>query len=304
MAHDYRYNAFDDVAEPLAISGEIHIIPSSSPYTIRLAEVPQKTTPSGISLTIAGTAASEVAATPAAGEFWVDYNTGADNDENWNTGTIQFNSADAGKTVVVNYNGIGTLVSVDFHGTQLFDTAGTHNFTIPKGVSKVYVSGSGAGGGGSPGWSGQPTNGGGSGDAVYRKELTVVPGSIITVTVGAGGSAGYYNSSTNIPGGAGGASSFGSLLSLPGGGGGSQEAPGSSGGEGGFAGTSTAVGDSIVIRGGGGNTRFCAAQPILFGNGSGANGSKYGQGGGAAYSGGTSKYSGGAGAPGFILVEW
>lgn len=112
MAHDYRYNAFDDVLEPLAISGETHIIPSSSPYTIRLAEVPQKTTPSGVSLTIAGTAASEVAATPAAGEFWVDYNTGADNDDGWNTGTILFNSADAGKTVVVSYSGMGTLASV------------------------------------------------------------------------------------------------------------------------------------------------------------------------------------------------
>lgn len=302
--HDYRYNPFSNALEPIAIMGETHAIPTNSPFTIRLAEVPLKESPSTVSLTIGGVAGVEVAADPAAGEFRCDYTTGADEDDNWNTGLIQFNAADAGKTVVASYNGIGSLASADFHGSQFFDTAGTHNFTVPKGVSKVYVSGSGAGGGGSPCWSGTESYGGGGGDSIYKKELTVVPGSIITVTVGAGGAGGYYNSSTNVPGGAGGASSFGSLLSLPGGGGGSQSAPGSAGGEGGFAGTSTAVADSIAIRGAGGNTRFCAAQPILFGNGSGANGSKYGQGGGAAYSNGSSKYSGGAGAPGFILVEW
>ena len=63
---DYRYKQFDDVLEPIAISGETHIIPSNSPYEIRLNEVPVKESPSSISLTIAGVAASEVAATPAA----------------------------------------------------------------------------------------------------------------------------------------------------------------------------------------------------------------------------------------------
>ena len=110
--HDYRYNPFSDALETVAITGENHVIPTNSPYTIRLAEVPLKESPSTVSLTINGVAGVEVAADPAAGEFWADYNTGADGDDNWNTGTIKFNAADAGKTVVAAYKGMGTLAGV------------------------------------------------------------------------------------------------------------------------------------------------------------------------------------------------
>lgn len=53
---------------------------------------------------------TEVSATPALGQFWPDYTTGADEDPDWNTGTLLFNSADTGKIVAVNYKGSGTLV--------------------------------------------------------------------------------------------------------------------------------------------------------------------------------------------------
>lgn len=86
--NDYRYNPFSDALEPVAITGETHIIPSNSPYTIRLKEVPVKESPSTVSLTIAGVAGVEVAAEPAAGEFRCDYTTGADSDDSWNTGLI------------------------------------------------------------------------------------------------------------------------------------------------------------------------------------------------------------------------
>lgn len=112
MPSDYRYDPFNNIAEPVAITGETHIVPSNSPYTIRLAEVPVKESPSTVSLTIAGVTATEVAAEPAAGQFRCDYTTNADSDENWNTGLIQFNAADAGKTVVAAYNGMGTLASI------------------------------------------------------------------------------------------------------------------------------------------------------------------------------------------------
>lgn len=107
---DYRYNPFSNALTPVAITGESHVVPSNSPYTVRLNEIPVKESPSTVSLTIAGVAGTEVAAEPAAGEFRCDYTTGADDDDNWNTGTIQFNAADAGKTVVVTYNGIGTII--------------------------------------------------------------------------------------------------------------------------------------------------------------------------------------------------
>jgi len=112
MPKDFRYDPFNDDLQAIGISGETHIIPSNSPYVIRLNEVPDKSTPSTLSMTIAGVVASEVAATPAAGEFRPDYSTSADNDSAWNTGLIQFSSADAGKIVVAAYQGIGTLASV------------------------------------------------------------------------------------------------------------------------------------------------------------------------------------------------
>lgn len=117
MASDYRYNPFLNSLEPIAITGEIHVIPTNSPFTIRLHEVPLKEAPSTVSMTIGGNAGVEVAAEPAPGEFRCDYTTGADNDENWNTGLIQFNAADAGKTVVAAYNGMGSLASINAPST-------------------------------------------------------------------------------------------------------------------------------------------------------------------------------------------
>ena len=155
--HDYRYNPFLNALEPVAITGESHVIPTNSPFTIRLAEVPLKESPSTVSLTIAGIAGVEVAAEPAAGEFRCDYTTGADQDDNWNTGLIQFNAADAGKTVVAAYSGIGTLASVNagrnypawfydrgdgsdgvFNPASNVTISGTKNYTsvnIPVGVT-------------------------------------------------------------------------------------------------------------------------------------------------------------------------
>ena len=99
---------------------ETHIIPSVSPYVIRLNEVPEKQDPSNIravwvdSTTGSATASAltEVAATPAAGEFRPDYSTKADGNDNWNTGLIEFSSSDAGKIVQISYTGMGTLAAV------------------------------------------------------------------------------------------------------------------------------------------------------------------------------------------------
>ncbi|MHC1714949.1 MAG: glycine-rich domain-containing protein [Acidaminococcaceae bacterium] len=287
MPSDYRYDPFNNIAEPIAITGETHIIPSNSPYTIRLAEVPVKESPSTVSLTIAGVAGTEVAAEPAAGEFRCDYTTNADSDENWNTGLIQFNAADAGKTVVVNYNGMGSLASVDFHRSQLFKTSGT--FNVPKGITKVYLSGCGAGAGGYRGYSvsvGEDTSdykrgGGGAGASVYREEITVTPGQEITVTIGAAGAAEK----------AGGATSFGALLTLPGGGAATVGNAGASGGQNSSNGGYADGGSSLFGTGGVG--------PQNPGNGN--QGSGYGSGGSSGYGGGS---NGAAGRPGMLLVEW
>ena len=156
MPKDYRYNPFDDVAEPVQCV-ETHIIPMNSPYVVRLNEVPVKVSPSTITMTIAGVTATEVAAAPASGEFRPDYSTGANDDSEWNTGLIQFNAADAGKIIVATYNGLGTLASVKAPGYPAWFTdrgdgsdgdyapiasttlaGGTYNFksvNIPSGVT-------------------------------------------------------------------------------------------------------------------------------------------------------------------------
>lgn len=99
---------------------ETHIIPSVSPYVIRLNEVPEKQDPSNIRAVwvdsttgaVTASALTEVAATPATGEFRLDYATKADGNDNWNTGLIEFSAVDAGKIVQISYTGMGTLAAV------------------------------------------------------------------------------------------------------------------------------------------------------------------------------------------------
>lgn len=195
------------------ISGETHTIPSVSPYTIRLAEVPLKETPSSISLTISGVAAEEVSSAPAKGQFWADYSTGADGDDDWNTGTILFNAADAGKIVVVAYKGTGGLVDSS-HRTLVFLSSGT--ITAPAWATHAFISGCGGGGGGGSYTTTTYTYGfgGSAGGQVLNYMVPVNGGSIYQVTIGAGGT-GAPSGSTEAT--SGGTTSFGSLLSLIGG---------------------------------------------------------------------------------------
>lgn len=118
---DYRHDPFSDVSTAATFT-ERHIIPSVSPYVINLNEIPQKNSPStmtvkeitnvnGSTVTYGNTFA-EVAANPSSNEFWPDYNTGADGDENWNTGKLLFNSSNAGQLVEIRYTATGTLAGV------------------------------------------------------------------------------------------------------------------------------------------------------------------------------------------------
>ena len=55
---------------------------------------------------------TEVAATPGAGEYRLDYSTNAVGDKEWNTGLIEFSSSDATNVVQISYTGTGTLAGV------------------------------------------------------------------------------------------------------------------------------------------------------------------------------------------------
>lgn len=147
---------------------------------------------------------------------------------------------------------VRTLTSISFH------PAGTYSWTVPPNVTQIIVEGcGGGGGGGGGGGSGarsdifiprgiqyvpKPGLGGGAGGSSYirQKRLSVTPGQIFSIIVGAGGAGGagglggnnIYNDSAAVPGrtlasngSAGGESAVnlvggGNLVTFPGGGGG------------------------------------------------------------------------------------
>ena len=115
-----------------------------------------------------------------------------------------------------------------FSNMQVFTASGS--FTIPAGITKIMVEVRGGGGGGAKGNSAAQFGQGGSGGGYGKNVFTVVPGTVYTVTVGAGG-IGSSGGSCSL-GGVGGTSSFGALISATGGGGGggcgSSSTPGSS----------------------------------------------------------------------------
>lgn len=84
-----------------------------------------------------------------------------------------------------------------YSGTQHQDyiTPGTHSFTVPNGVYRIWATVIAGGGGGGQGastyvWQGNSAfsgGGGGRGGILYRIPMDVIPGTSITVRVGAGG---------------------------------------------------------------------------------------------------------------------
>lgn len=202
---------------------------------------------------------------------------------------------------------VGAAVAGMARGQQQFLASGT--FTVPAGVTEVYLTGiaGGGGGGGSDGTSSYSglAGGGGYGLLTLRKKVTVVPGTDYVVTVGAGGAGGAAGGSN---GGAGGATSFGALLSLAGGGGGAGAAGtsggnkygagGAPGGEFGEAGKSGWGGCTPFGGGGAGRSNSSS------GAGGGASANTGAGGGGAASFTTTGSFAGGAGGSGYLLVEW
>ena len=96
---------------------------------------------------------------------------------------------------------------------QEFDSSGT--FTVPAGVSLLWVSAQGGGAGGGGGQQGSIVNlggtGGKSGWTILRQSILVTPGQTIAVTIGAGGNGGRVGY-TPGQGGYGGDTSFGTYL--------------------------------------------------------------------------------------------
>lgn len=114
------------------------------------------------------------------------------------------------------------------HGTQTWNTPGTYQWTVPDGITFLLVQVRGGGGGGGGGYDTSDYylygGGGGGGGGANITTLTVTPGQVLTVVVGAGGTGGIngsYHPSNTWPtlGGNGGDSSIASVVGHGGGGG-------------------------------------------------------------------------------------
>ncbi|WP_448680591.1 glycine-rich domain-containing protein [Pseudomonas nicosulfuronedens] len=202
---------------------------------------------------------------------------------------------------------------------QRFTSSGS--FTVPPGITTVYISGCAGGGGG--GFSSPTTSnvsggggGGGAGQSIIRVPFAVTPGQVISVTIGAGGGSGSNGGDTTVGalvtlsgGSGGGGGTAGSPGSAAGGLGGSGYPRGADGSDGNTtAGTGNGgQGASSPFGGGGGGSRSSFGPPVLAGIGVGQAG-VFGSGGGGA--GGVTANStqsgglGGTGAPGLVIFEW
>lgn len=142
MINDYRLDPYTNVMNAVQIQGEKHTVPTSSPYTVRLNEVPRVDSPSTVKVSYAsGGTLTEVAATPAAGQYFPDYLTTATGIDGWNTGTLLFNAADAGREITVNYYGTGTLTDSRLGQMLELDVTGSTASELKPSIS-IGVSGS------------------------------------------------------------------------------------------------------------------------------------------------------------------
>jgi hypothetical protein len=209
------------------------------------------------------------------------------------------------------------------HGTAALTASG--NWTCPLGVTTAFASACAAGGGGGSGGSGSAGfggggGGGGAGQNIIRQAVTVVPGTVYPIVIGAAGTGGAAVSTggglngtaggittglgLSLSGGGGGAGGAALALNAAGGGGGSGFPSGSFGTDSNSgSGAGGGMGASSPFGGGGGSGRGAAggAVPGALAGGYGTGGG----GGGGTYTSGTGTGgSGGNGAPGFFSIEW
>jgi len=190
--------------------------------------------------------------------------------------------------------------------TVTFNTVGANTWTCPSGVTTITVQcWGGGGGGGGVATTSNTASGGGAGGSYTSNTVTVVPGTVYNITVGAGGTAG---ANTGGNGGTGGSSSFDNTTMVAVGGpggtgaaiagsyvGGNGTTTGNTAGTN-YAGGNGAAGASTTIGGGGGGGGGSTA---LGGNAVGSVAGAGGATGGGNGAAGVSNANGGAGtAPG------
>ena len=168
-------------------------------------------------------------------------------------------------------------------------TAGTYTWQCPLDVTSVSFYGLGGGGAGGSQAAVSGKSGGGGGGGYANGTITVTPGTLYTLVVGAGG---ISTGSIAGTGGAGGSTTFGATLAVAGGGGGGVNGiAGALNGAGGAAGTLSGTGITGYNGGAGAVGNATAGQ----GGGGGGGASNLGAGGTATTG------AGGAGSAGYLL---
>lgn len=189
---------------------------------------------------------------------------------------------------------------------------GTSSWTVPPCVNYICVElwGGGGGGGGNSSGTGNGAGGGGGGAYGYGC-YAVTPGTVLTITIGAGGAEGLGNAN----GSTGGTSSVGAPISISATGG-SGGVSGNGTGAGGAGGTSTAPSNASGIAGyarngstnggGGGQGANAGGNGGIGGDaGDGTDGGNPGAGGGGSCGcGDVSNHNGGAGGAGKVIITW
>ena len=193
-------------------------------------------------------------------------------------------SGDAAAGKVLGAGGTWVTSSSGLSGIS-FSSSGT--WTVPAGITKIIVDGSGGGGGGggSSTVGGHGGGGGGGGSVGIPTTMTVTPGDTLTITIGAGGTAGGPGSS-----GANGGSTilsdgFNVLLSFQ----------GANGGQSGISNTGGAGGTGVLF---GGNGGVGSAPTVTAGSGTNSFLNPYGGGQGGSGGTATSNQGGGGGGGG------
>jgi hypothetical protein len=231
------------------------------------------------------------------------------------TTALAWNAGD----LVQNLNTAGTMASfqsLGIAGSQVYATAGSYTFTVPSPTLNVEVTGGGGGSGGCNGLTYNCGTSGGGGGKSIRRITGLTVGASVTVTVGAGGTAGTYSPFAEP--GDGGQSSFGSYCTANGGtqgqtangtlptygGGGGSAASGDVNLRGGSAGTFWVQNGGAVTRAAGGSAAGNPAQQPGSGDGAGVSGPNPGDGAGGAVTETGASYNGAAGAAGLVYITW
>jgi hypothetical protein len=230
------------------------------------------------------------------------------------TSALAFNAGDNAQNLLT-AGDLAQFMQWSQSGEQTFTTSGT--FTVPAGVTAVWVEiwGGGAGSGGCQGATlNCGSTGGGAGYA--RKLITgLTPGATIAATIGAAGVGGVTGTAQPTNGGT---SSFGAVSATGGSAGvnGTALQPGSPGGapgvgtggdlnlSGGPGGTNWLSGSIAIVAAAAGTAPFMPPAQPNEGDIVGANAINYGGAGGAASTNTGLSLVGGNGSPGLIIVRW